>query len=102
MHVAGQTGLGGCMYVLHCCVCQRNTESPQLQWLNGRLLIMNQLLDTQQDKFSASHIGEGEFTELAHQILVPMIEFAVMAITKAGSQQRTKRHAKKVIMHSSK
>ena len=86
------------MYVLECCICHTDTESPSMQWLNGHLLTINQILEDYQNKFSIAVVSEHELAETAEQILLPAIEFAVMAVTKAANKPRTIRYAKKVII----
>lgn len=90
------------MYVLKCCIAASDVDSPSLQWLHGRLRTMNQLLETHHTKFSACHIQKHELAELADELLLPMVGFGVMSVTKAPNQPRTIRYAKKVIVQCSK
>lgn len=63
---------------------------------------MNQLVESYPHKFNMLEIGHVAFNDLADNILLPMIKFAVMAITKAGNQPRTIKYSKKVIIRCSK
>ena len=90
------------MYVLECCICSEQIDSSTIQWLNGRLLVMNQLLEEHYNKFSVSNVGELEFGELSQKLLFPMLEFAVMALTRPGNKTKTVRCAKKVVTHCTK
>ncbi|XP_067935526.1 mitogen-activated protein kinase kinase kinase 1-like isoform X2 [Watersipora subatra] len=102
LNIEAQTGLGGCMYVLECCICSEQVDSSTIQWLNGRLLVMNQLLEEHYNKFSVSNVGELAFGELSQKLLFPMLEFAVMALTRPGNKTKTVRCAKKVVTHCTK
>ena len=90
------------MYILQCCICYEKTDTPPIQWLNGRLLTMNQILEDYQSRFSSAEMSEHELADMAEQVLLPAIEFAVMAVAKAGNTPRTIRWAKRVIIQCSK
>lgn len=101
-HCVEQAGLGGCIYVLECCISSTATDATTIQWLNGRLLTMKELLEDFPDKFTTTNPDSEEFVSLADEILLPIVEFAVKALSRSAIPQRTAKYSKRVILQCAK
>lgn len=102
-HNSGQCGLGGCIYILSCCVSDTDIDNTNtIQWLNGRLLTINQLLDECSDKFTGLSADSEEFIAISNDILLPIVEFCVRTLSRSGNPPRTVRYAKRVILQCAK
>ena len=102
MLFTAQQGLGGCLYVLECCVTDTDIENPPIQWLNGHLLTMKELLEQFSERFTTTESESEEFHAIANDILLPIIEFAVQTLARSGLPPRTAKYSKRVILHCAK
>lgn len=94
-----QRGLGGCLYILDCCLCEQDEETHCLQWFNSRLLIMNQLMD----EFSTTFAQSENLMEVTNKTLIPITKFSVKALLEVGqSSSRTRKLSKRLILVTSK
>lgn len=100
--LTAQQGLGGCLYILWCCVSDTDVENPPIQWLNGHLLTMKELLEQFSERFT-THEADGEdFATIANDILLPIIVFAVQTLSRPALPPRTTKYSKRVILYCAK
>lgn len=96
----GQPGLGGCLFVLECCVNGPIPAEPSVQWYSGRLMTIDQLLNEYPAEFNVD--DEQQLSSLSHSLLFPIIQFSVGALNRLSHQSKAGRLCKKVILLCSK